>query len=44
MIKEVAGAGKKIYDILIKAEDEMWDFDEVVNELQINVKSGKWHC
>ena len=38
MIKEVAAAGKKIYDILIKAEDEMWDFNEVVNELQINVK------
>ena len=38
MIKEVAGAGKKIYDILIKAEDEMWDFNEVVNELQVNVK------
>ena len=38
MIKEVAAAGKKIYDILIKAEDEMWDFNEVVNELQVNVK------
>ena len=38
MIKEVAAAGKKIYDILIKAEDEMWDFNEVVNDLQVNVK------
>tara|TARA_R100001594_G_scaffold2135_2_gene8720 strand:- start:133 stop:402 length:270 start_codon:yes stop_codon:yes gene_type:complete len=38
MIKEVAAAGKKIYDTLVKAEDEMWDFNEVVNELQTHVK------
>ena len=38
MIKEMAEAGKKIHDICIKGEDEMWSFNELIDKLTVEVK------
>jgi orotate phosphoribosyltransferase-like protein len=38
MIKELAEAGKKIHDICIKGEDEMWSFNELIDALTVGVK------
>ena len=38
MIKELNEASKKTYDICRKAEDEMWSFERLMEELQQKVK------
>ena len=38
MIKEMAEAGKKIHDICIKGEDELWSFNELIDKLTVEVK------
>ena len=38
MIKEMAEAGKKIHDICVKGEDELWSFNQLIDELTVGVK------
>ena len=38
MIKELNEASKKIYDICKQAEDEMWSFERLMDELAQQVK------
>ena len=38
MIKELNEASKKIYDICKHAEDEMWSFERLMDELAQQVK------
>tara|TARA_R100000081_G_C4645957_1_gene80238 strand:+ start:220 stop:483 length:264 start_codon:yes stop_codon:yes gene_type:complete len=38
MIKELNEASKKTYEICRKAEDEMWSFERLMEELQQKVK------
>jgi hypothetical protein len=38
MIKELNEASKKIYDICVKAENEKWSFDHLIDHLQVNAK------
>tara|TARA_R110001583_G_scaffold167382_1_gene320171 strand:- start:112 stop:375 length:264 start_codon:yes stop_codon:yes gene_type:complete len=38
MIKEMAEAGKKIYDICVQGEDELWSFNQLIDKLSVEVK------
>jgi orotate phosphoribosyltransferase-like protein len=38
MIKELAEAGKKIHDICVQGEDEMWSFNQLIDKLSVEVK------
>ncbi len=38
MIKEMAEAGKKIHDICVKGEDELWSFNQLIDALTVGVK------
>ena len=38
MIKELNEVSKKIYDICVKAENEKWSFDSLIDNLQVNAK------
>ena len=38
MIKEMAEAGKKIHDICVQGEDELWSFNQLIDKLSVEVK------
>ena len=38
MIKELNEVSKTIYDICVKAENEKWSFDSLIDHLQLNAK------
>ena len=38
MIKELNEVSKTIYDICVKAENEKWSFDSLIDNLQVNAK------
>ena len=38
MIKELAEAGKKIHEICVQGEDELWSFNQLIDKLTVEVK------
>jgi len=38
MIKELNAASKKIHDICVQGEDEMWSFNQLIDKLSVEVK------
>jgi len=38
MIKELNAASKKIHDICIQGEDELWSFNQLIDKLSVEVK------
>jgi|TARA_R110000824_G_scaffold26380_2_gene90709 hypothetical protein len=38
MIKELNEASKKIHEICIKGEDELWSFNQLIDKLSVDVK------
>jgi len=38
MIKELNEASKKIHDICVKGEDELWSFNQLIDKLSVEVK------
>ena len=38
MIKELNAASKKIHDLCVKGENEMWSFNQLIDALTVEVK------
>ena len=38
MIKELNAASKKIHDICVQGEDELWSFNDLIDKLSVEVK------